>query len=90
MTTTFINRHVFPDGELDTVGNVDRRMESAQCEIWYVEVLRPHDATRAEALRHRAAVSRAIRLRIETALNLKHWRSVSGEKWPGGAPALEF
>ncbi|MBL0125005.1 MAG: class I SAM-dependent methyltransferase [Betaproteobacteria bacterium] len=80
VTDNFSNRYVFPDGELVTVGNVDRRMENVQCGIWGVEVLRPHDATRAEALRHRAAVLRAIRLRIETALNLKHWRGVSGEK----------
>ncbi|WP_246262280.1 SAM-dependent methyltransferase [Aromatoleum evansii] len=47
--TRFINRYVFPDGELDTVGNVQRAMERAGFEIWDVEGLRPHYAL---TLRH--------------------------------------
>lgn len=62
--TRFINRYVFPDGELETVGNVQRAMEQAGFEIWDVEGLRPHYALtlrhwgerlerhRSEALRH--------------------------------------
>ncbi len=62
--TRFINRYVFPDGELDTVGNIQRVMERAQFEILDVEALRPHyaltlrrwvqrlEAHRAKALRH--------------------------------------
>ena len=37
----FINRYVFPDGPLDTIGNVQRAMEHADFEIADVESLRP-------------------------------------------------
>jgi len=47
--TRFINRYVFPDGQLDTVGNVQRTMESTGFEILDVESLRPHYAL---TLRH--------------------------------------
>jgi cyclopropane-fatty-acyl-phospholipid synthase len=40
--TRFINRYVFPDGELDTVSNVQRVMERAGFEVLDVEGLRPH------------------------------------------------
>jgi cyclopropane-fatty-acyl-phospholipid synthase len=49
LTTKFINQFVFPDGELDTVSNVQREMERAKFEIWDVECLRPHYAI---TLRH--------------------------------------
>lgn len=49
VSTRFINRHVFPDGELDTVSNVLCRMEQADFEIVDVEGLRPHYAL---TLRH--------------------------------------
>ncbi len=64
VSTTFINRYVFPDGELDTVSNVQRAMERSGFEILDVEALRPHYALtlrhwvrrlehrRDEALRH--------------------------------------
>ena len=48
-STEFINRYVFPDGQLDTVSNILRRMESAKFEIADVEGLRPHYAL---TLRH--------------------------------------
>jgi cyclopropane-fatty-acyl-phospholipid synthase len=47
--TEFINRYVFPDGELDTVSNIQHRMEKAGFEIHDVEALRPHYAL---TLRH--------------------------------------
>ncbi len=47
--TEFINRYVFPDGELDTVSNIQRRMEQTGFEIHDVEALRPHYAM---TLRH--------------------------------------
>lgn len=62
--TRFINRYVFPDGELDTVSNVQRFMERAGFEILDVESLRPHyaltlrhwvrrlEASKMEALQH--------------------------------------
>ena len=47
--TEFINRYVFPDGELDRVSNIQRGMEQAQFEIQDVENLRVHYA---RTLRH--------------------------------------
>ena len=49
IASKFINRHVFPDGELDTVSNIQHRMEDASFEIFDVEDLRPHYAI---TLRH--------------------------------------
>ncbi len=49
MGTRFINRYVFPGGELDTVSNVQRAMERSRFEILDVEALRPHYAL---TLRH--------------------------------------
>ena len=43
-STEFINRYVFPDGQLDTVSNIQRGMEHARFEITDVEGLRPHYA----------------------------------------------
>jgi cyclopropane-fatty-acyl-phospholipid synthase len=48
-STEFINRYVFPDGQLDTVSNIQRGMERAKFEIADVEALRPHYAL---TLRH--------------------------------------
>lgn len=49
LSTQFINRYVFPGGELDTVSNVQRVAENSGFEIWDVEALRPHYAL---TLRH--------------------------------------
>lgn len=49
LSTEFINRYVFPGGELDTVSNVQRAMERSGFEILDVEALRPHYAL---TLRH--------------------------------------
>ena len=49
LSTEFINRYVFPDGQLDTIGNIQKVMESAKFEIADVEALRPHYAL---TLRH--------------------------------------
>jgi len=63
LATAFINRYVFPDGELDCVSNIQLGMERAGFEIHDVEGLRPHyaltlrhwvqrlEARRSEALR---------------------------------------
>ena len=45
----FIQRYVFPDGELDSVSNAQRVMERTGFEICDVEALRPHYAL---TLRH--------------------------------------
>jgi len=42
--TTFINRYVFPDGELDNISNIQGGMERAHFEIADVEALRSHYA----------------------------------------------
>lgn len=44
LSTEFINRYIFPDGQLDTVSNIQRAIERAQFEISDVEALRPHYA----------------------------------------------
>ncbi len=44
LSTKFINRYVFPDGQLDTVGNIQRVMERSHFEILDVEALRSHYA----------------------------------------------
>ena len=49
VSTEFINRYVFPDGEMDTVSNIQRAMEHTRFEILDVEALRPHYAL---TLRH--------------------------------------
>ena len=53
--TEFINRYVFPDGELDRVSNIQAGMERAQFEIQDVENLRMHYA------KHAAPLGRAAR-----------------------------
>lgn len=49
VSSRFINRHVFPDGELETVSTIQALMENENFEIADVEGLRPHYAL---TLRH--------------------------------------
>ena len=49
LSTEFINRYVFPDGQLDNISNIQHAMEAARFEIADVEALRPHYAL---TLRH--------------------------------------
>jgi cyclopropane-fatty-acyl-phospholipid synthase len=49
VSSRFINRHVFPDGELETVSAIQALMENENFEIVDVEGLRPHYAL---TLRH--------------------------------------
>ena len=49
VASEFINRYVFPDGELDCVSNIQLGMERVGFEILDVEALRPHYAL---TLRH--------------------------------------
>jgi cyclopropane-fatty-acyl-phospholipid synthase len=44
LSTDFINRYIFPDGQLDTVSNISREMERAKFEIADCESLRAHYA----------------------------------------------
>ncbi|AWI52608.1 cyclopropane-fatty-acyl-phospholipid synthase [Aquabacterium olei] len=49
LSTSFINRYVFPDGQLDRLNRVMGHMEAQGFEVWDVEGLRPHYAM---TLRH--------------------------------------
>lgn len=82
--TEFINRYVFPDGELDTVSNIQRGMEHTGFEIQDVEALRRHYAL---TLRHwvqrlEAAHNETLQYVSETAYRV--WRLYMA------ACALEF
>jgi cyclopropane-fatty-acyl-phospholipid synthase len=83
-STDFINRYVFPDGELDTVSNVQRVMERASFEILDVEALRRHYAM---TLRHwvsRLERNRPEALRRVSEATYRVWRVYMA------ACALEF
>lgn len=74
MFTEFINRYVFPDGQLDTVSNIQRGMEHAGFEINDVESLRPHYAL---TLRHwvgRIENNHAQALRYINESTFRVWR----------------
>jgi len=80
----FINRYVFPDGQLDTVGNIQRHMERANFEIVDVEAWRPHYA---KTLRHWVS-----RLEAHHAQALAHVSEATWRVWRlyMAACALEF
>jgi cyclopropane-fatty-acyl-phospholipid synthase len=74
VSTEFINRYVFPDGQLDTISNVQRAMEHAKFEIADVEGLRPHYAL---TLRHwvaRLERNRALALQYVNEATYRVWR----------------
>ena len=74
VSTEFINRYVFPDGQLDTIGNVQRVMEQSKFEIADVEGLRPHYAM---TLRHwvaRLEANRARALQYVNEATYRVWR----------------
>ncbi len=73
-STEFINRYVFPDGQLDTISNVQRVMEHTKFEIADVEGLRPHYAL---TLRHwvaRLEANRARALQYVNEATYRVWR----------------
>ena len=82
--TEFINRYVFPDGELDRVSSIQAGMERAQFEIQDVENLRMHYA---RTLRHWVA-------RLEAAHDaaIEHVSEATYRVWRlyMAASALEF
>src|ERR1700742_304544 len=84
ISTQFINRYVFPDGQLDTISNVQRVMEHEKFEIFDVEGLRPHYAM---TLRHWVA-----RLEANRALALQHVNEATYRVWRlyMAACALQF
>lgn len=84
VSTRFINRYVFPDGQLDRVSRVMGHMEAQGFEIWDVEGLRPHYAL---TLRHWV---RRLEARHQEAL--QHVSEVTYRIWRlyMAASALEF
>ena len=84
LSTDFINRYVFPDGQLDNISNIQRAMESARFEIADVEALRPHYAL---TLRHwvaRLERNHARELQFVNEATYRVWRLYMA------ACALEF
>jgi cyclopropane-fatty-acyl-phospholipid synthase len=74
ISTQFINRYVFPDGQLDTISNVQRVMEREKLEILDVEGLRPHYAM---TLRHwvsRLERNKSAALRYVNESTYRVWR----------------
>lgn len=84
MATEFINRYVFPDGQLDNISNIQHGMERARFEIVDVEALRPHYAL---TLRHWVAAlerNHARALQFVNEATYRVWRLYMA------ACALEF
>jgi cyclopropane-fatty-acyl-phospholipid synthase len=74
LSTEFINRYVFPDGQLDNISNIQHVMEAARFEIADVEALRSHYAL---TLRHwvaRLERNRARALQFVNEATYRVWR----------------
>ncbi len=84
ISSRFINRYVFPDGELDTVSNIQRAMERSQFEILDVEGLRLHYATTLRHWVQRLDRHHATALRYVNEATFRVWRLYMA------ASALEF
>ena len=74
LTTEFINRYVFPDGELDCVSNIQLGMERAGFEIHDVEGLRPHYALTLRHWVQRLEANREAALREVDEPTYRVWR----------------
>ena len=74
VTTEFINRYVFPDGELDCVSNIQLGMERAGFEIHDVEGLRPHYALTLRHWVQRLEANREAALREVDEPTYRVWR----------------
>ncbi len=72
--TEFINRYVFPDGELDCVSNIQLGMERAGFEIHDVEGLRPHYALTLRHWVQRLEANREAALREVDEPTFRVWR----------------
>ena len=84
LSTEFINRYVFPDGQLDAVSNIQRFMEDACFEIADVEGLRAHYALTLRAWVARLERRRARALEYVSEATYRVWRLYMS------ACALEF
>ncbi len=74
VASRFINRHVFPDGELDTASNIQQRMEDASFEIFDVEGLRPHYALTLRHWVNRLDAKREEVIRLVGERTYRVWR----------------
>lgn len=74
LSTEFINRYVFPDGQLDTISNIQRGMERAKFEIADVEALRPHYALTLRGWVARLEQHHAAALRHVSESTYRVWR----------------
>jgi cyclopropane-fatty-acyl-phospholipid synthase len=74
LATEFINRYVFPDGQLDSVSNVQRVMEAAGFEIADVEALRPHYQRTLQHWVSRLERNRAQALQFANEATYRVWR----------------
>ena len=74
VATEFINRYVFPDGELDCVSNIQLGMERAGFEIHDVEGLRPHYALTLRHWVQRLEANREAALREVDESTFRVWR----------------
>ena len=83
-STLFINRYVFPDGQLDSIANIQRYMEDAEFEIADVEALRPHYALTLRAWVSRLERRHARALEYVSESTYRVWRLYMA------ASALEF
>ena len=74
VASEFINRFVFPDGELDCVSNIQLGMERAGFEIHDVEGLRPHYALTLRHWVQRLEANRDAALREVDEPTYRVWR----------------
>jgi len=73
-STQFINRYVFPDGQLDNISNIENVMERAGFEIADVESLRPHYALTLRAWVDRLERRHARALEYVSEATYRVWR----------------
>lgn len=74
VSSRFINRHVFPDGELETVSVIQSFMEDADFEIADVEGLRPHYALTLRHWVHRLEQHYEDAVNLVGERNYRIWR----------------
>jgi cyclopropane-fatty-acyl-phospholipid synthase len=73
--TEFINRYVFPDGQLDSISSIQAHMELAKFEIADVEALRPHYALTLRHWVNRLERRHARALEYVSEATYRVWRS---------------
>ncbi len=74
VSSRFINRHVFPDGELEKVSTIQSLMEDADFEIYDVEGLRPHYALTLRHWVNRLEQNYATAVNLVGERNYRIWR----------------